>query len=216
MTEIAGSIIEICFPVVGNSAPSQNAYPLYSAISRVIPEAHGATWLGVHTLKGRSTKPGIIQLSRSAVLRIRLPVEHVPTMLRLAGTILDVGGHSIRCGIPQIFALRAASTLRSRLVVIKPKDFSGHADPQSFLDALRRSLIRLGVTAEPELERKPFPDSRESFARRILSIRNTKIPGYGVIIRNLEPSDSLIIQENGLGGRRRMGCGLFVPLGRGD
>ncbi len=217
MNQPIQNIVELSFPVIGDSLPSQHAYPLYSAISRLIPEAHKAAWLGIHTLKGRPTKPGIIQLSRFSVLKLRLPAEQVPTMIKLAGATLDIDGHKIECGIPQIFALKPASNLRSRLVIIKAKDFNGKsADAKTFLLSLNRSLANLGITAIPELETKAFPDEREPFARRVLDIKSTKIAGYGVIFRNLTPDDSIAIQGLGLGGRRRMGCGLFVPIGKGD
>jgi hypothetical protein len=33
-----------------------------------------------------------------------------------------------------------------------------------------------------------------------------------VIIEGLTAEESLTIQEKGIGGRRHMGCGVFVPL----
>jgi len=35
--------------------------------------------------------------------------------------------------------------------------------------------------------------------------------GYAVRVSGLSDEDSLKLQERGLGGKRRMGCGVFVP-----
>jgi len=37
------------------------------------------------------------------------------------------------------------------------------------------------------------------------------VVGYAVVVRGLDPEGSLRLQERGLGGRRRFGCGLMVP-----
>jgi CRISPR-associated endonuclease/helicase Cas3 len=36
--------------------------------------------------------------------------------------------------------------------------------------------------------------------------------GFGLKVRDLCDDDSIKLQERGLGGKRRMGCGIFVPF----
>ena len=36
--------------------------------------------------------------------------------------------------------------------------------------------------------------------------------GFSVIISGLSDKDSLIIQQNGIGAKQRMGCGIFNPM----
>ncbi|MFM8300877.1 MAG: type I-MYXAN CRISPR-associated protein Cas6/Cmx6 [Microcystis aeruginosa] len=38
--------------------------------------------------------------------------------------------------------------------------------------------------------------------------------GFALAIFDLSEEDSIKLQIHGLGGKRRMGCGVFVPLGR--
>ena len=47
--------------------------------------------------------------------------------------------------------------------------------------------------------------------RRTLRIKDKEVIGYEILIEGLMAEDSLDIQEQGIGGRRHMGCGLFVP-----
>ena len=46
--------------------------------------------------------------------------------------------------------------------------------------------------------------------RRTIRIREKEVVGYEVVIEGLTPDESLTIQTAGLGGRRHMGCGIFV------
>jgi hypothetical protein len=37
------------------------------------------------------------------------------------------------------------------------------------------------------------------------------VVGFGLQVEGLKPTASQVLQEQGLGGRRHMGCGLFLP-----
>jgi CRISPR-associated protein Cas6 len=98
--------------------------------------------------------------------------------------------------------------------VIKIKEAQGRElEPDVFMIALTKQLRNLDIDALAELEFSPC-NERGPFARRVLKVKNAVLPGYGVILRQLSERDSLLIQRFGLGGRRRMGCGLFLPLKR--
>lgn len=216
MENLAGPMIELHFPIRGDEIPADHAYGLYGALSRFAPEIHGADWLGIHTIKGRKTAQGRIRLSKFAKLRVRLPLLKVPSLCSLSGARLQINGTEIRCGIPEIHQLRSSSTLRSRLVIFNTKEAKEQSlTPEIFFGALTRRLTELNISAAPELESAP-EGNHGPFARRVLKIKDTVLPGYGVILRDLSDDDSVLIQEMGLGAKRRMGCGLFLPLVRGD
>ena len=48
--------------------------------------------------------------------------------------------------------------------------------------------------------------------RRTIRIHEKEVVGYEVILEGLTADESLAIQTIGLGGRRHMGCGVFVAL----
>jgi CRISPR-associated endonuclease/helicase Cas3 len=190
--------IELHFPFTGATLPSDHGYGLYGAISRVIPEAHSADWLAIETIPGAARGDGVTQLDPQSRLKIRIPQDHVPLMLKLAGKRLEVDGHAIRLGAPQIYLLRPATALYARIVTIK-----GFTEPEPFLDAVCRQLDELGVKGEPT-----------SGERRVVKVGNHTIVGFGLTIHELSDQGSLILQERGIGGRRRMGCGFFNPISR--
>jgi CRISPR-associated protein Cas6 len=188
--------IELRFPVIGNGLPSDHGYALYSAISRLIPEAHQADWLAVETVPGTARGDGAIHINERARLRMRMPQDRLPVMLKLAGKRLDVDGYAVRLSSPQTFLLRPSSALYARCVTIKK-----FMEPEAFLEAVRRKLDEMEVNAEPEIG-----------PRRAFRVGSHTIVGFGLTLRELQDEASLLIQERGIGGRRHMGCGFFLPI----
>jgi CRISPR-associated endonuclease/helicase Cas3 len=190
------TFVELKFPISGTTLLSDHAYSLYGAISRVIPEAHSADWVAIETIPGLARGDGVTQLDPQARLKIRIPQDRVPLMLKLAGKRLEVDGHAIRLGAPQIFLLKPATTLYARIVTIK-----GFTEPEPFLDAVCRKLDEIGVKGEPVVG-----------PRRVVRIGNHTVVGFALAIQDLSDEGSIILQEQGIGGRRRMGCGIFSSI----
>ncbi|MEY3282688.1 MAG: hypothetical protein RIR86_701 [Acidobacteriota bacterium] len=188
--------LELRFPVTGSTLPIDHGYALYGAISRLIPLVHQMPALAIDSIKGRPIGPGILALSTPTTLNLRLPEESLPFLQALAERSLDIDGHLIQLAVPHVASLAPAHTLHSPRVTIK-----GHTNPTVFQDALRRQLDRLAVDAEPIIGH-----------RRIIRISNHQIVGFEVRLENLAEDSSLILQEVGLGGRHKMGCGFFNPL----
>ena len=218
MSETNSKIVELHFPLQASQIPSDHAYLLYSAISDLIPTAHEAAWLGIHTIKGQKLAAGTIKIARHAKLRLRLPIDKVSEVYSLAGAKLELGSEQLRCGIPEIHMLKPAKRLRARCVLIKVKGSEGKsAEQQSFTASLAKQIADLGIKADFEIEQGLYPNGVDvNLARRAIRIKDAVVTGYGVILNNLNEKDSILIQETGLGGRRRMGCGLFDPIPDGD
>ena len=77
-----------------------------------------------------------MQLDTTSSLKVRLPPDRVPLLLRLAGKRLDLGEYTIRLGAPQIHPLKPSPVLYSRVVTIK-----GYTEPEPFMGAVRRKLV---------------------------------------------------------------------------
>ncbi|MBM4042907.1 MAG: type I-MYXAN CRISPR-associated protein Cas6/Cmx6, partial [Planctomycetes bacterium] len=187
-------------------------------ISRIIPAVHGDDTIAVHPIIGRYIGDRMLALTEGSRLVFRLDSDRIAEILPLAGKQLDLDGHTVRVGVPATRALRPAARLRSRLVVIK-----GFLEPEPFLEAVKRQLADLGIQGTPGLLKRrgdtslegrshATPD-RSPFVRRTLRIRDKQVVGYAVEVVGLDASDSIALQERGLGGRRRFGCGVFVPAG---
>ncbi|MBE7413647.1 MAG: type I-MYXAN CRISPR-associated protein Cas6/Cmx6 [Leptospiraceae bacterium] len=130
--------------------------------------------------------------------------NHLPLFLKLAGKQILIGDEKLKLGIPKVYMLKPHKTLYSRLVTIK-----GFLQPNEFKSALIQKLESIGIKQEPILFHK---DSSDYPIRKTIRIKDKEIIGYPVLIPNLDPNDSILLQEVGLGGRRKMGCGHFVGV----
>jgi CRISPR-associated protein Cas6 len=198
--------VVVQFPAQGRQLPADHGYALYSAVTRQLPALHGAAWLGLELLSGVPWREGVIVLpTRGAQLRLRIPADRYAAVLPLAGKQLDIAGHTLRLGIPTARPLQPAPSLYARCVTIKK-----FTEPEPFLEAARRQLGALGVSATLEL---PL-DDQGRFRRRVIRIHGRTVVGFSLAAHGLSDDDSLKLQTYGLGGRRSMGCGHFNPIVR--
>ena len=195
--------VELSFSITGQSLPADHGYGLYSAIAHLAPQIHEREGVSILTITGIPDRQGKIFLTERSNLRIRLPYECMPMVYHLAGKQLSIGSHSIRLGIPQIFMLRPADRLRARIVTIK-----NHLEPESFLAAAQLQLEALGIIGDAivplDIEGKPD--------RKTIKIKTYSVVGFGLEVSGLSEGDSIKLQILGLGGKHRMGCGVFVPM----
>lgn len=189
--------VDMSFALQGRFVPLDHGYPLFGALCRELGDLHAAPWLAVHPLKGLPTPDRWLLLDpRHASLRLRVDPARIAELLPLAGKRLELEGCVVQVGVPSIFPLRPAPQLFARLVTIK-----GFTEEPQFHAALSRKLEELGVRAAIRLGR-----------RRVVRVARHKIVGFETALEGLSEPDSLNLQYGGLGGRQRMGCGIFVPI----
>jgi CRISPR-associated protein Cas6 len=203
------AVIDLLFPIVGESLPTDHAYGLYSALSRIVTSLHSSAGrIQVGPIRGRYSGQGLLQLEpRRSCLRLRLPLEEIPAVLPLAGKPLQVLGHTIHLGVPQVSALVPAPVLIARLVTIK-----GFTEPTPFLGAVRRQLDALGVAGVPSVPLIPHGIHQGQPRRHVVRVKEKRVVGFTLQVTHLTGEHSVTLQQEGLGGRRRMGAGFFVPM----
>lgn len=195
------SLVQLCFPVSGKNLPADHNYELYASISRKCPDLHGLDSLSIDTIPGTPDKKGKIEVGRYSRLLLRCPVEQVPQALSLAGQTLNIGGHDLNIKHPVLQNIEPFDMLRSRIVVIK-----GYLEPMPFLDAVDRQMQALGIHGLVGIP----ANERGEPKRLTLKVKKHTVVGFSVVVRELSAEDSIRLQEIGLGGKRRMGCGVFV------
>jgi len=208
-------IVDMQFQLHGNLIPADHAFWLFSAISHLIPDLHRNDEVGIHNITGQMVGNRTVAINnKHSFLTIRLPSERIGQFLPLAGKILRLGGHEIRVGVPYIHALVPSVRLYSRIVIIK-----GFMEPAPFLEAARRQLKAMGIKAEPDLVSQPHiaqanqnkPTGTHSpYLRRTIQIHGREVVGFALKMEQLTEEESIQLQEQGVGGRRRFGCGVFI------
>ncbi len=204
------AVIDLSFVLVGTTIPLDHGYSLFSALCRIIPGLHGDRRVGAHPIRGRQNGPGILALDGRSRLKIRLPAEEIAPYIAIAGKELNLEGHRVQTGVPQVEALDPAPNLAARLVT-----FRNAMDAETFEADVRRELARMEIRATPELIPGTRPERVGQPIRRILRIKERRIVGHPLRVVGLSAEESIRLQEEGLGGRRRMGCGMFLPFSVG-
>lgn len=213
-------VVDIVFGmngVAGTRIPADHGYRLYGAVTEVVPNLHrpGMAY-AVHPIRGVPVPGRELELGPQSVLTIRLDHDLIPAVMPLAGRTMRVGPAAVTVGVPSVRPLRPAPTLHARLAVIK-----GFTEPAAFREAAQRQVAATGAAGRVELVERAgslrFEQRSEASAgpvRRTIRIRDKEIVGFAVRVVDLSASDSLTLQEQGIGGRQHFGCGVLVPAGQ--
>ena len=216
---------DVVFPLDGESLPLDHGYPLFGALARLVPALHNEQRWGIHPVRGEAQTRGPLLLNKRATLTIRVPSVALGRLMPLAGAHLDVDGHRVQLGAPRVWPLRPAASLQARLVVVASVvDVRSEetVQRQQLLDSMRRKLARLPLQMDAErvevtVGRRHvlrIGASRERQRKAGPTVDRDIVVGFQVALTGLEATASLVVQSEGLGGRRHMGCGLFVPAPR--
>ena len=199
---IQNPYIELAFPVMGQSLPIDHGYQLYSALKHRLMQLKDWDDISIKTISGKldcATRNQLNLTERSKLL-IRLPSEKVSFVYSFSGKSLTIGKHKIRLGIPEMNLLQPRSRLRSHIVVIR-----GYKEPNEFLEAAKRQIEALNIRADIKLICKKDGTPKPKTIR----VKQTLV-GFGIEANKLSEADSIVLQEKGLGGKHKMGCGVFV------
>lgn len=199
---IQNPYIQLAFPVIGQALPIDHGYQLYSALKYRLMELKDWDDVSIKTISGKLdvNNRNQLDLTNRSKLLIRLPSEKVPFVYSFSGKFLNIGKQKIRLGIPEMNFLQPKSRLRSHIVVIR-----GYEEPKTFIEAAKRQIEALGIRASLKLISKKDGTTKP----KTLKVKQI-IVGFGIEANNLSETDSIVLQEKGLGGKQKMGCGVFV------
>ncbi len=188
-------VVDLLFPAQAEAVPLDHGYLLFSALAARLPTLHERQDIGIFPLRGRAPLGDTLRLGRGS-LRIRCPVESIALFLGLAGGHLELAGRRVTLGAPTVRALEPLPRLSARVVTFKHS-----LDEETFHATAQRAFLELtGDSCSARVGR-----------RRIVTVAGNKVVGFALELADLKPEASLLLQEKGLGGRRHMGCGLFLP-----
>jgi CRISPR-associated endonuclease/helicase Cas3 len=211
-TEPILPVVEVSFPVLGLSLPSNNGYPLLGAIARVMNGEHLRPRESLESIGGRGIEKGVIRVTPETRLRIRT-FRPADICVGLGGKVLDVSGHLIQLGIPEVRELVPAPLLVSRIVTYALKHKLGSKESPStdlVLESARREMTGVGIHGLVTARTIPDGPRKGEAIRRVVRVCNRNLVGYSLQVSGLDPEGSILLQSVGLGGKRHHGCGIFV------
>ena len=195
---------DFSFAVDGKSIPIDHAQFLYGSICRILPEFHEHNSIGIFGINGKfnQTQTRRLELNCNSRLKIRLPLDRSRLAYKLAGKYLQLDQDKVYLHIPELELILPSPTLQTRIAIIK-----GFQDANSFANAAQYHLEKLSITGKVRMSARFDGQPR----CRTIMIHCRKIVGFAFKVDGLSDQDSLILQQEGIGGRRKYGCGLFTP-----
>lgn len=202
---VPDDVVDVAYRIQCRNLPVDHAWALSQAVLQVLPWIEDEPGAGVHTIHVADSGNGwqrpdgaddLLCLSRRTRLVVRLPGARLAAAEALVGRTLNVSGHALTIEKSTVKPLVAIQTVFSRYVVGAEGE-----DESTFLQKALRELGMQGIQPKKMLcgieKRIDTPDQ--------------PIHTRSLMIADLALTDSLRLQQRGLGPRRSLGCGLFLP-----
>lgn len=204
--EIPDDIVDLSYVIKCKCLPLEHMYSLSESLYTALPWLKDEKLAGIHPINGaesgngweRSDDPNeLIYLSRRQKMTLRLPKEHLASAESLVGQTLNVDGHDIEIGKTSIKQLSDLPTAFCRTILT-----DGRMNEDDFLQWAFEELKALDISV-----RKMMPGKERITKLSDTSERVTR----SLMVAELKQSESVLLQQHGLGEGRKLGCGIFLP-----
>ena len=204
--EIPDDVVDLAFRITCPILPLDHAHALSSALLAILPWLEDEACAGIHLIHGATSGNGwirppdtasaVLHLPRRTRLRLRVPRQRLEDARQLTGRCFDIDGHPLEVGDSEVVLLSSLPTLFSRYVIT-----GVDSDEDAFLEEAARGLRAIGIDCRKMLggisHTLRFPDG--------------PVHTRSLMVAELEPEQSVRLQQQGLGAGRSIGCGLFLP-----
>ena len=188
------AVTDVQFELKGSVLPRDHGYLLYMALLKLAPWMAEEPLVGIHDVQGSDLGDGRLMLNRRAKLMIRVPRSRVDDLMRLSGQSFDLAGGTFAIGAGKLRPLTMHTPLYAHMVT------TGSADEKAFAADIIRLLDDMKI------------DSRFICGKRqaLTTDKGTEY-GYSLMLHGLPIEHAILIQQQGLGTNRKLGCGIFIP-----
>jgi len=188
------AVTDVQFELKGRALPKDHGYALFLELARLLPWIADEETLGIHPVHGADTGLGELVLSRRTRLVIRTPIDRVEEIMQLSGKTIHIAGEPLQIGAAKTRPLTLHTPLYAHCVT------TGSDDETVFAADIIRLLDEMHI------------DTRFICGRRqSITTANGVVSGYSLMLHGLPVEHAVQIQVSGLGGNRKLGCGIFIP-----
>jgi CRISPR-associated protein Cas6 len=185
-------MLDLLFDLRGERLPVAYPFPLWAELARHAPALAEDARVGVLPLKVAENGEHLL-LARRTRLALRIPQELAAVAAALVGAELDIPPDRLTLGEMKTRPLQPYPTLHAPLAL-------GPDDEIEFMEAVQARFDAQGISANTICG-----------MRRTLSDGRQSVSGYSLVVHDLKPEASLLLQSAGMGEGGRYGCGIFVP-----
>lgn len=204
--KVPDDIIDLSFKLKCRSLPLDHSQALSDAIHKALPWMDKEALAAIHCIHVAESGNGwirpedpdndVLYLSKRTRMTLRLPKERIEAAKTLKGQSLDVAGNTLEIGEATTKELSKLTTIFSRYVVAEQVE-----DEEAFLEEVFGHLVALGI--------KP----KKMMSGRQHRIRSSQgdLVSRTLMLAELDVEQSVLLQQQGLGPARKLGCGIFLP-----
>jgi CRISPR-associated protein Cas6 len=202
--QVPDDVFDLVFKVRGTSLDIDHAFALSSALQGQISDDICAR-IGVHGVRMAESGNGwnrpehgdaALPLSRRARLAIRVQREDSEAVGQIMDKTLQIGHQEVVLGSYVERKLSTIGTLYARAICCDREQSEAE-----FLTEVANLLLQLNIKVS------------KMICGRCGEIRTVSesIFTRALMVADLDPAESVTLQQQGLGAERLLGCGLFVP-----
>ncbi len=203
---VPDDVVDLSFRINCPTLPLDHAHALSSGLLEKLPWLKEEDVAAIHLIHGAASGNGwfrpedvqseLLHLSKRTRMRLRLPKHRLDDARELTGKTLDIAGHPLEIGKADVCQLSTLPTLFARYVAS-----SEDLDEMQFLEEAARELKSIGVS------------SRKILGGITHSLYFPEAPVFtrSLMVAELEPEQSVRLQQTGLGEGHTFGCGIFLP-----
>jgi len=201
-------VIDLVFSIKCKTLPLNHAWALSQEILKHLPWIEKDPVAGIHQIHVAESNNGwmrpdddeenaLLYPSRRTKMTLRIPSEQFKATEALCGVTLDINGHALLIGSAKKKVFTNTSVISSRYVLGDPNESED--------DFLAKAAL--------ELENNINFKVKKMLCGKTHSIKTPTgiLTTRSLMIADLDSDTSIKIQQLGLGNKRELGCGLFLP-----
>jgi CRISPR-associated protein Cas6 len=206
---VPDDVVDLVYSISCKCLPLDHAYTFSNAVRAALPWMDDEPQAGIHLIHGAESGNGwmrpedttneLLQLSKRSRMTLRVPKHRVEDALGLVGETLDIDGYSLEVGKAKVKLFSTMPTQFARYVVV-PEGIS-HDDEAAFMTYAVEELKGLGIRV------------RKLLCGRAHALQHPDgdLHTRSIMLADLELEEVIVLQQQGIGQHRKIGCGLFIP-----
>lgn len=207
--KVSDDIVDLLFNIECRELHVDHVHHLSEALKQSLPWLIEEEQVGIHALHVAGSQNGWerpdpslgqkLQLSRRTKLVIRAPKTRIEQIQQeLNGITLNVDGCPMTVGQAKIRKLSSQGTIFARHIVLEPGEAE---DEDRFMQRIAAELRSRGIHVRKALCGKTGH----------IDTPDGPIETRSLMLAELDPEESVELQQQGLGPLRDKGCGIFLP-----
>lgn len=204
--EVSKGVQDLLFKIECKTLPLDHGFSLSEQIVKHLPWLKDEPQAAIHQIHVAESANGwqrpddpeheVLNVSRRTRMTLRLPPSRIDDVTALIGKTLDIKGHPLIVGEFTTRTLSKLTTIFARYV-----DTSGTEDESLFLENMQQQLLNKGIKVKKMMSGLILPhytDQGVVLTRKLM-------------VSDLDVNQSLLLQEQGIGDKKLLGMGIFMP-----